>query len=297
VDNYFKQQVRNGKGVKTSYTTVNVKTLLDEDGHLNQTGGNVPTDDVYILIRDAIERMNPSLMHRQGNWIPAIPKKLVEQILVNIFLVDHIQVDIDEVKALTLKEDDTKNFKSCYAQAKAIAKDLMDARKAPTAEDVVNAIAESKDSKLTAKLLFCSNVDAPPTILDGKKFTSLDSSILPVTIASAHIHGIQVKVCYVREDDGYAMVRIYSTTDQKSLSVLPDRQKEVRLNFDKDQPERNDLVSAQLTKSELDIQVSAECWIDPKFDKRVNLTLISIGNHAAVVSAVRLMAEQMPIEF
>jgi len=297
VDNYFKQQVRNGKGVKTSYTTVNVKTLLDEDGHLNQTGGNVPTDDVYILIRDAIERMNPSLMHRQGNWIPAIPKKLVEQILVNIFLVDHIQVDIDEVKALTLKEDDTKTFKSCYAQAKAIAKDLMDARKAPTAEDVVNAIAESKDSKLTAKLLFCSNVDAPPTILDGKKFTSLDSSILPVTIASAHIHGIQVKVCYVREDDGYAMVRIYSTTDQKSLSVLPDRQKEVRLNFDKDQPERNDLVSAQLTKSELDIQVSAECWIDPKFDKRVNLTLISIGNHAAVVSAVRLMAEQMPIEF
>jgi hypothetical protein len=306
--------IRSGKGRKTFSKSTNLANYVDADNHVLPNRQRMPLLDALVCVIDTGISLYPDQIH-PGEFVGIeVATDVVRDLILSLVRTQPIQADIDDdpdSKGFERQVDkEVKDAHAANKVADSILKKLasteklkekqgekFDSKKDFSMDDYVKAVATSPSPDFTKLLLSDAGPDRTKWISPSGPLSPLTYPMTPALTAK-HAVDIVVRVLYVREKHGVAMVEIASKTNDYSQQMLCHHNAEVELRFDPAQIERDDLVLMQYLKKDIPLRVAAICATHSKVSRKTVLTLnkLLVSRTALNELHVRFRQLDLPLE-
>jgi hypothetical protein len=306
--------IRNSKGRKTFSKSVSLPGYLDEENNVITERQRMPLVDALVCLVDTGIGLYPDHVHPNDLVGIDVATEVVRDLVFSLVRVPPVQADIEDAPGsdgFEKKVDrEVKDAHAANKVADGILKKLalteklkemqgnkFDPKDDFFMDDYVKAVATSPSPEFTKLLLS----DAGP---GRTKWISPKGTLSPLTrpmtpaLTAKHAVDIVVRVLYVREKLGFAMVEISTKVNEYSKKVLCHHNAEVELRFDPVRIERDDLVLMQYLKKDIPLRAAAICATHSKFSRKTVLTLNKLLVSRTALNELHVSFQQlaMPLE-
>lgn len=304
--------IRNGKSIKTFSVAVKLSAYLDENGNVLAARQCMPLlDALYSLVTAGLE-LQPDEIHPPSLVGIEVSTAVVKSIIATLVRVEPIQDDLLDPPQEPIErkvEGEVKVAIGAHAAAEKILGKLEAQEKMRdatgtristndimTMDAYVKLVNESPSPNFTKTLLAEAGPDGTHWFTERGKLSALRTPMVASLTASKPVE-VEVKVLYVREKLGFAMVEIVGYKNDYSRAMLCHHNSEVELRFDTEQIERDDLVLIQYRKDAVPLKATALCGTHAKASKKTVLTLSKLHISRDEMNKLHAAAHQLGLPF
>jgi hypothetical protein len=305
--------IRQAKSRKTFSKALDLRHFLDEDGSVATGRGSMPLlDALDCLIKAGID-LHPDRIHPANLVGIEVSTAVVKDAIITLSRVEQIQGDLldppqkpfekqvdseiqDAIGAHRVAEKLLKKV-ALLEQRKGDGADARNAQIDMTMDAYVQIVNASPNPGFTKTLLSEAGPGGTQWFSPKGPMPALETVMVPALTASKSVE-VEVKVLYVREKLGFAMLEIVGYKNEYSRSMLCHHNAEVELRFDPEQIERDDLILLQYRRDTVSLRAAALCATYPKASKKTVLTLskllvsrVEMNKQHAVVHQFDLLFE------
>jgi hypothetical protein len=296
--------IRKGDGHKTISTVLQLSSYLDENGKVILDRVNMPLYDALNALVIAGMALHPDQVHPNHLVGVSTSTEAVKALVVSL-----MRVPPDPKPMEKQVDEEFENAVGAHKTAEKILNKLADESKrkdqtgskggtkeALTMDTYAKFVEESPNPGLTKTLLAEAGPDCTHWFTGVGPLPALGTPMVPALTASKSVE-VLVKVLYVREKLGVAMVEIVDYRNDYSRRMLCHHNSEVELRFDIEQIERDDLVLIQYRKVAVPLRATAICATHPKAAKKTVLTLSKLLISREEMNKLHTAAKQIGLPF
>lgn len=283
--------IRQAKSRKTFSKALDLRYFLDEEGNVATGRGSMPLlDALDCLIKTGID-LHPDRIHPANLVGIEVSTAVVRDAVITLSRVEPMQGDLlDPPKKPFEKQVDgeIQDAIGAHRVAEKILKKLalLERQKNEGADEIsqqsdmtmdtyIQLINASPSPDFTKTLLSEAGPSGTQWFSPKGPMPALETVMVAALTASKSVE-VEVKVLYVREKLGFAMLEIVRYKNEYSRSMLCHHNAEVELRFDPEQIERDDLILMQYRRDTVTLRAAALCATYPKASKKTVLTLTKL---------------------
>ncbi len=283
--------IRQGKSRKTFSKALDLRHFLDEEGNVASGRESMPLlDALDCLIKAGID-LHPEKIHPANLVGLEVSTAVIRDAVITLSRIEPMQGDLlDPPKKPFEKQVDgeIQDAIGAHKVAEKLLKKLaLLERRRDEGADVINPQSDMTMDTYVQLVNASPNPDFTKTLLSesgpgGTQWFSpkgplpaLETVMVAALTASKSVE-VDVKVLYVREKLGFAMLEVVGYKNEYSQSMLCHHNAEVELRFDPEQIERDDLILMQYRRGTVPLRAAAHCATYPKAAKKTVLTLIKL---------------------
>lgn len=304
--------IRKGDGHKTISTSLPLSSYLDEDGDVAPDRANMPLHDALNALVTAGLALHPDKVHPPHLVGISVSTASVRALVLSLTRVPPIQGSLLEPDSKPIEKqvgDEVDIAVGAHKTAEKILNKLSEvtrrtdetgakvgANEAMTMDTYAKLVQESPSPELTKQLLSAAGPDGTHWFTGSGQLPALRTPMVAALTAAKSVE-ILVRVLYVREKLGVAMVEIVNYRNEYSRTMLCHHNSEVEIRFDTEQVERDDLVLIQYRKEVVPLRATAICATYPKAAKKTVLTLSKLLVSRIDMNKLHAAAHQLGLPF
>lgn len=304
--------IRQGKSRRTFSAALDLSNYLDQSGQVLPERQRMPLLDALHSLISAALGLHPDDIHPSNLVGIELPTDVVNSVVVSLCRVEPLQRDLLDLAPKPFErqvDDEVKDAIGAHKSAENILKRIpiqvdheyetgnrtrpKDLLSMDTYVKLVNA---SPNPEFTKTLLADAGPEGTQWFSPNGVLAPLKTTMTAALVASRPVE-VEIKVLYVREKLGLAMVEIVDYKNDYSRSMLCHHNAEVELKFDSDQIERDDLVLIQYRKDTVVVRATAMCGTHRKAAKKTVLTLAKLLVSREEMNKLHAAAHQLGLPF
>lgn len=286
--------VRNGESHATFSIKPHINDIIDRKGRLKQTGPRLPVLDAIRAVLYRASQLYPGKVHTEGDSAITVSKEIWQELIFSLERIEPEQPDATELKPTKIKQEVLNANQAYRVAVSALTKLANDDN--VSMDDYIGLLRESSNPDLTTAIL-CG---AGP---DNGGWTTAEGQLPPLKIEFPETlrtkNDVELKG-YVRDVDdtnGVALIEVEGYRTEHVENLLRHHPSLVRMQFDKESVERDDLVAIQYREQPVWFRVSAVCATAPRYARKSELSLTRILMDRQSLDTWHTRARQLPFEF